>query len=215
MNFDINTLSTLMQMMGSQKPRESEQHTNIGANYNANYNNYNYAGAKDPSQMAQNTSQSVFAMQNGLGQRVDIEPKTEKKSSSANPMSALFDMMSGGKGGSGDMMSSLMPMFMNMMSSKPAKVAGGSNNAKETNNDFEQKLKEAMDNASGNDSKQVDNGNNAKNVNNKNNENMQNRQSTQVKRDYPHDRYSPISFAGYALICSLHKLYMSKKYELR
>ena len=210
MNFDVNTLSTLMQLMSAQKPRESDDASRTNGADNV-YNNR--IGT-------QGQTQSVFAMQNGLGQHVDISSKPEKKSQpTSNPMSAIFDMMSG-KGGSGnaDMMSSLMPMLMNMMS-KPAQVAenGNKNKSDKSNQSFEQKLKNAMDSASGNDngSKQVNKGDNAQSVDNACNEKAQNRQSNQVKSDLPRDKYSPISFAGYALICSLNKLYMSKKYELK
>lgn len=216
MNFDANTLSMLMQLMGSQKPRENE------VPYHANDNTANhYRNA--PS--GQNQSQSVFAMQNGLGQRVDLEPKPEKQSqSTSNPMSAIFDMMSGKGGGTGtDMMSNLFPMFMNMMS-KPAQVASGApKNEAKPNQNFEQKLKAAMDNANGNGG----NSNNQGNVDNrpsdikrsdapvesdfdKRRKEAQNRQSNGAKSHINYDKYSPISFAGYPLICSLNKLYTAK-----
>ena len=213
MNFDINTLSTLMQMMSAQKPRESESVSPAGDS-STNY----YQNPANP----QGRAQSVFAMQNGLGQRIDLEPKPEKKSQSAsNPMSAIFDMM-GGKGGgaSADMMSNLLPMFMNMMS-KPAQVASDTTKNKHQENktqgdqSFEQKLKNAMDNVSNNQTGLKQDSPTKNSDSDIHKQNMQNKQSNGVKSNISRDRYSPISFAGYALICSLNKLYMAKKYELR
>lgn len=219
MNFDANTLSTLMQLMNSQKSRESE------SNYSANDGSANYY---QNTANGQSKPQSVFAVQNGLGQRVDFSGKPENKSqSAANPTPSIFDMLSG-KGGSAnsDMMTNLLPMFMNMMS-KPAQVAGGANkNGSQSNQSFEQKLKSAMNNASGNDGRVNGSGDSADNKTaadtsgettqsgfGQNNENAQNRQSNRMKSSFNRDKYSPVSFAGYALICALNKLYTAKRLE--
>ncbi|MCM1306270.1 MAG: hypothetical protein NC037_01400 [Bacteroides sp.] len=189
MNFDSNMLNTLIQLLGAQKPRENAD----------SGDDRSYKNASD----SQGQSQSVFAMQNGLGKRVNLDG--EKKSASANPLSAIFDSM-GGKGGNGDMMSNLMPMLLNMMS-KPAQVA----NANKDDN-FKQKLKNAVSDADKNNLKGDDD--RVDNAADLYDENVKNRQSNYTKSYAPHDKYSPILFAGYTLVCLLNKLYMAKKYEL-
>ncbi len=156
MNFDVNTLSTLMQLMNSQRPKEPETppSQNVGGDgYNSSaYRENGYASQSQSEPMPQ---QSLFAMQNGLGQRIDLSPKQEKRQTaqpSSNPMSSLFDMMAGKSSGGGDALTSFMPMLMNMLgANKNAQVAqnNASNQQRGSNklSSFEQKLKEAKEKA--------------------------------------------------------------------
>lgn len=169
MNFDMNTLSALMQFMSAQKPQPTR---NEDERDNSDY----------PPEPQNNAS--VFAMQNGLGQRVDFEEKPKKqRQSQTNPMSSLLNMMTGGKAeamGGGDM-SSLMPMLLNMMSGKNNKPAQAASAPQEKSDDKVEKKSETKAD--------------------------KNEKTQSVARD----KYEPIAFAGYALISALNKLYISKR----
>ena len=213
MNFDVNTLSTLMQLMNSQRPKEPETppSQNVGGD---GYNNsaYRENGYASQSQSEPMPQQSLFAMQNGLGQRIDLSPKQEKRQTaqpSSNPMSSLFDMMAGKSSGGGDALTSLMPMLMNMMgANKNAQVAqNNASNLQRGSNDrssFEQKLKESNEKA---DNAQSSHETNASNKDS----GEQAKKHTSIKNS--RDRYEPITFAGYTLISSLNKLFVAKKHE--
>ncbi len=213
MNFDVNTLSTLMQLMNSQRPKEPETppSQNVGGDgYNSSaYRENGYASQSQSEPMPQ---QSLFAMQNGLGQRIDLSPKQEKRQTaqpSSNPMSSLFDMMAGKSSGGGDALTSFMPMLMNMLgANKNAQVAqnNASNQQRGSNklSSFEQKLKEAKEKA---DSAQSSHETNASNKDS----GEQAKKHTSIKNSL--DRYEPITFAGYTLISSLNKLFIAKKHE--
>ena len=213
MNFDVNTLSTLMQLMNSQRPKEPEtppsQNVGVDSYNNSAYRENGYASQSQSEPMPQ---QSLFAMQNGLGQRIDLSPKQEKRQTaqpSSNPMSSLFDMMAGKGTGGGDALTSLMPMLMNMMgANKNAQVAqnNASNQQHGSNklSSFEQKLKEAKEKA---DSAQSSHETNASNKDS----GEQAKKHTSIKNS--RDRYEPITFAGYTLISSLNKLFIAKKHE--
>ncbi len=214
MNFDVNTLSTLMQLMNSQRPKEPEtppsQNVGVDSYNNSAYRENGYASQSQSEPMPQ---QSLFAMQNGLGQRIDLSPKQEKRQTaqpSSNPMSSLFDMMAGKSSGGGDALTSLMPMLMNMMgANKNAQVAqsNASNQQRGSNNlsSFEQKLKEAKEKA--------DNAQSSHETNASNKDSGEQAKHTSIKNS--RDRYEPITFAGYTLISSLNKLFIAKKHEAR
>ncbi len=213
MNFDVNTLSTLMQLMNSHRPKEPEappsQNVEAGDYNNSAYRENGYASQSQSEPMPQ---QSLFAMQNGLGQRIDLSPKQEKRQTaqpSSNPMSSLFDMMAGKGTGGGDALTSLMPMLMNMMgANKNAQVAqNNASNQQRGSNDlssFEQKLKEAKEKADGAQSSHETNASNK-------DSGEQAKKHTSIKNS--RDRYEPITFAGYTLISSLNKLFVAKKHE--
>ncbi len=137
MNFDANTLSALMQMLGTPKTPNTDTYggSNDADRAKSSYNdghggyeqNRSYTNERGRSGY---TAQSVFAMQNGLGEQIDIDGKTREESkrksasqtsANTNPMASLLSMMSGGSGTggtNGDMMSAFMPMFLNMMNGK-------------------------------------------------------------------------------------------------
>lgn len=177
MNFDINMLSTLMQMLGAQKQQPARSENYGGSDTNAAQYDNSTRGKQN---------KSVFAMQNGLGDRVDFETKQQKKEQTLNPMASILEMMTGkGAGQSGDMMSSLMPMLMNAMSS---------------NNKNTQKTSSSKTNSAESASQTS-----AKN----NDENLKNKQSKPVNLKKSR-LFEPIYFAGYPMISALNRLYLSK-----
>ncbi|MDE6060949.1 MAG: hypothetical protein K2G31_05730 [Clostridia bacterium] len=203
MNFDVNTLSTLMQMMSAMKPRADESPK-------PQENSMENKNRENP---------SVFAMQNGLGDTVEIggSKKAESKKSPSqnasmgNPMAAILEMLTGSKSqsGGGDMMSTLMPMLMNMMGGRQAQ-AQSSQNAQGSNN-----------NSSGGNTgyNQNSNNNNANNQNSNSSDvkgsdvearNEKAENNYKMKTQPTHDKYEPIAFAGYTLISALNKLYIAK-----
>ncbi len=177
MNFDINTLSTLMKMMGSMRPSQTEDRSRDSREYSDS--------------RAGQSAASVFAMQNGLGQKVEFgsEPKKSEQKKSVNPMQSMLEMMTGAKpseGGS-DMMSSLLPMLMNMM--------GARNQASAAN-------------VNGQNTPQS----NAKAAENENNKNTESSKAeSNIKTQPVKDKFEPIAFAGYALISALNRLYIAKR----
>lgn len=177
MNFDANMISMLMQMLGSQQGQSAKRERESA-----------------PTEQDSRTSNpSVFAMQNGIGERIDFAPKSEKKPQTnniSNPMSSILEMMGGKPSSDNNSMASLMPMLMNMMGARPQQNANTA--AKKEDNSARDK----------NDKPEP--------------ENTQNRRSnaSKSKINTTRDRYDPITFAGYTLISALNKLYISKKNEI-
>lgn len=187
MNFDANMISMLMQMLGSQT-KQSEQRDSVQRENSQNYRDGTPIGQNDKP-----ANPSVFAMQNGLGERIDFSPKPEKKQQAnnmSNPMSSLLEMMGGKTSSDNNSMANLMPMLMNMMGARPQQNANTASKKEES----EAKIKQ----------------------NSAEQENAKNRQSNVVKSkiNKTRDRYDPITFAGYTLISALNKLYISKKNEI-
>lgn len=222
MNFDMNTLSALMQLMSAQKtqsapPNNCDSDYNYDTRANYGYNNGQSRNSTDGYANASKTTASVFAMQNGLGQRIEFgtSPQPKKQTfynNAANPMAALIEMMTGKSGGNGDMMSNLMPMLMNIMSGKNTQNAQNSaQNQNKTNgrpngntNDKNGNTVPAADNAPTPET----------NINNRNNcENATDKNIKEYAKTQPasRDKYEPIAFAGYALISALNKLFVSKR----
>ncbi len=190
MNFDVNTLSTLMQFMGSAKPTEN-------------------AKPQEPPAAAQDKpmSRSVFAMQNGLGERVDFNDSRQKSESTkqAAPnmqLSSLLEMMSGNKSGKQGDMSAMLPLLMGLMGGRGGQ--GG--------NDMSAMLPMLMKLMGGQNSQQKP----APETNKKEEPKSETKPKEQTKDDKPQqaqikkDKYDPISFAGYAMISALNKLYVSQ-----
>ncbi len=172
MNFDLNALSALMQLMG--KPT---------------------SGAKSEPAREQNASISSFAKENGIGQKVEIsgiEPQAP-----ASPLSGILEMMGAKPSGNGDAMSALMPMLMNMLK-KPESTAKNS-----SNQEIDQKMS-AQDSQNsptpGSDLRKAP-FDPAKNIGNFR---TQEELSTDLENG---EKFSPIAFAGYALISALNILY--------
>lgn len=201
MNFDVNMLSTLMQMLGSNQSKPEPR------------------APENPKPQ----SASAFAMENGIGERVDFAPKQDKKPT-ANPMASLLEMMTGKSSGDGAM-GSLMPMLMNMMarpsavsSVNPSKPASNKNETAERTRNEDSKKYDKND---GFDS-DVEAEKDSNTINGANrdsdeyeNKNAENRQSNPAKSNShaSGDIYAPITFAGYPLISCLNKLYRVKRAE--
>lgn len=191
MNFDANTLSTLMKLMGAMKPSRPEERED------------KYDDRSSEKNANSTASVSVFAMQNGLGQKVEIGGSKQKSEARrpAGPMASILEMMTGGGGSGdsgGDMMSTLMPMLMNMMNMKNQPQNQTSKAACENNNP-----KNASDNRQSNDEKYNENGSQRTGG-------SQNKNTTSADMKTQPSRknmFEPIAFAGYTLISALNKLY--------
>lgn len=211
MNFDVNTLSALMQMMSAMKPRADE----------APKPQDNSSASKS------RENPSVFAMQNGLGETVEIGGKKSEKQNSqsqsnvmGNPMAAMLEMLTGSKSqnNGGDMLSSLMPMLMNMMGGRQAQ-AQSTQNAQNSNHNYSSGKTGYNQNSNGNSAdNQSANTINAQNSNpfNAQDSNVENRNNKtenncKMKTQPTQDKYEPIAFAGYTLISALNKLYIAKR----
>ena len=203
MNFDVNTISTLMQMFSAMKPPASES-----------------PKMQDDASVGKGGENvSVFAMQNGLGERVDIggSKKSENKKSSpqgaamGNPMAAMLEMMTGSKaqGGSGDMLSTLMPMLMNVMGGRQT-GAQANKTAQNSSNNFGGDQSVGNQNQSANNQNQRDNSN-SRQSSSEEVEKSNNKNNCKPKPQPTHDKYEPIAFAGYTLISALNKLYIAKR----
>ena len=97
MNFDLNMLSTLMQLMGKQPKSEPPRAT------------------EPPAQTGQRVATSSFVLENGIGEKVRLDANNSTPSpSNANPLAGILELM-GGKSGGADGMSALMPMFMGLL----------------------------------------------------------------------------------------------------
>ena len=189
MNFDANTLSTLMQLLSAIAPTKKAQSDHTREDGYRDFYSPNNGNTRNGSNAG---VQSVFAMQNGLGERTDLfgQPETKAQNvSSSNPMSALLEMMAGKQSGGTDMMSTLMPMLMNMMNTKTktASAQPSQTNASSDRKEFSDNVAK-YDNAQ---NKKIDN-------------------SIYKKTQPLKDKYEPIAFAGYSLISALNKLYCSK-----
>lgn len=180
MNFDLNMLSSLMQLLGSGSPSQRQEPA---------------AQRQEPAR-GENKSASPFARENGIGEKVDIGAG-EQKMSPPNPMANILDAL-GGKPASGDMMSALLPMLMNMFKKTETPNASPAANAAPTSKDEEQRAKCASADvapkshtATKTDNCEI---------------------SSQNRRPLADaEIFSPISFAGYALISALNILYHSAK----
>ncbi len=97
MNFDLNMLSTLMQLMGKQPKSEPPR------------------GTEPPTQTGQRVATSSFVLENGIGEKVRLDADNSTPSpSNANPLAGILELM-GGKSGGADGMSALMPMLMGLL----------------------------------------------------------------------------------------------------
>lgn len=218
MNFDVNTLSALMQCMSAMKPRAEEC----------------TGGDADARKTAERKNASVFAMQNGLGDTVEIvgnkKSENQKKATQSNPMSMLLEMMTGAKPQEGgDMMSQLMPMLLNMMSghsqNKASTAGSGQSSADANTNIKNEPPKSSYKTADGRDGNTACENSSPSNAALKNDcgygANMKNTQNEKdLNREYGANAktqpnriniYAPIAFAGYTLISALNKLYLAKR----
>lgn len=241
MNFDMNMLSTLMQMFGGIRPMQTGQSATDQDPREA-AQSCSYAQKKDASSREYASSfQTEFARNNGIGEKINLNfdgnankngfgyneqtAKTQNATgaqdstgnlfqnmAAQNPMFSLLQMLQGSKGS--DMSSAIMPLLMNMLSPKNAK------NAAEPENDTV--LHSDDKNASKNNSPS-----NKPNVSQKQQETADNDQSKNEnesdKTDAPPkqkiikktqaDIFKPIAFAGYELLSALCKLYIMSRHR--
>ena len=115
MNFDANTIATLMQLLNPDKQ--------VG---NAENNAYNAQKTASTQSVDKSNVQNAFYVQNGIGEQVRIDFSQSKPKSpldmldaGQNPMLSLLKSRGGGKND----MSSMLPMLMSLMSKPSQKSA--------------------------------------------------------------------------------------------
>ena len=177
MNFDVNTLASLMQAI---KPSSNGAKGDI---------------PQQNRQGEQSSAKSPFCAQNGLGEQIrwdTDESGGEKKNAFAdimgnlakqNPMFSLVGAMQGGKGD----MSSLLPVIMSLM--QPKKPKNEEKNGANVESDTHSSEKYAESN-----SEQATTV--SKECGNKNSANIE-------KEKTQRDVFAPVAFAGYEILSKL------------
>lgn len=191
MNFDLNAISSLMQLLAKQAPPKQEP------------------------PRGQTAGISSFVKQNGIGEKVDLTQK--QNSNSANPLAGILEMMGAPQGG--DAMSALMPMLMNMLKKPEAPIQNPSTSKKNDGAEYPQtpnsspqydRLREEA--ACGQDhggslNRNAQFGGYAKQEYGEKTP----RRDEQALGPANAEKFVPISFAGYALISALNILYNHTK----
>ncbi len=186
MNFDLNMLSTLMQLMGKQPggetPRQTEPNTQTG----------------------QRVATSSFVRENGIGEKVRIEADRTPSQTSSSPIAGILELM-GGKSGGTDGMSALMPMLMGLLSKGGQ---GGDRNPSTCGNKETPASYGTPQNGRGGFSD--DRSDYAQQDNSEMSKSKQRHDKTtfnDTRSLSPQGMYAPISYAGYSLISALNLLY--------
>lgn len=190
MNFDANTIATLMQLLNPDKQ--------VG---NAENNAYNAQKTVSTQSVDKSNVQNAFYVQNGIGEQVRIDFSQSKPKSpldmldtGQNPMLSLLKSLGGGKND----MSSMLPMLMSLMSKPSQKSA-----------------KPCDDNSQSAPTSQ--NGNKKDNITPSNSENSaEGNQNAQKDAPYSdkktidkktqRDVFEPVAFAGYEVVSTLAAL---------
>lgn len=192
MNFDANTIATLMQLLG----RNGSNAENSAQN----------ASKTASTQSVDKTSeQNAFYAQNGIGERVrpDFSQGNQKSpldmlDVGQSPMLSLLKSLGSGKGD----MSAMLPMIMSLMQKQPQKSA---KSEQSTQNDASaQSIDKTCDNRVQNDKAGGDN-----NIENARNDAKCDKQKTQ------RDVFAPVAFAGYEVISTLAALITSTRRPCR
>ena len=190
MNFDANTIATLMQLLNPDKQ--------VG---NAENNAYNAQKTASTQSVDKSNVQNAFYVQNGIGEQVRIDFSQSKPKSpldmldaEQNPMLSLLKSHGGGKSD----MSSMLPMLMSLMSKPSQKSA-----------------KPCDDNSQSAPTSQ--NGNKKDNIPSSNSENSA-KGNQNAQKDAPYsdkktidkktqrDVFEPVAFAGYEVVSTLAAL---------
>lgn len=184
MNFDANTIATLMQLLNADKQ--------VG---NAENNAYNAPKTASTQSVDKSNVQNAFYAQNGIGEQVRIDFSQSKQKSpldmldaGQNPMLSLLKSLGGGKND----MSSMLPMLMSLMSKPSQKSA-----------------KPCDDNSQSAPTSQNDNKNDTNQPSGSQNSTEGNQD---VKKDACNDKktqrdvFEPVAFAGYEVISTLAAL---------
>ena len=115
MNFDANTIATLMQLLNADKQGSNTEN-----------NACNAPKTVSTQSVDKSSVQNAFYAQNGIGEQVRIDFSQSKPKSpldmldtGQNPMLSMLKSLSGGKND----MSSILPMLMSLMSKQPQKSA--------------------------------------------------------------------------------------------
>ena len=192
MNFDANTIATLMQLLG----RNGSNAENSAQN----------ASKTASTQSVDKTSeQNAFYAQNGIGERVRLDFSQGNQKSpldmldvGQSPMLSLLKSLGSGKGD----MSAILPMIMSLMQKQPQKSA---KSEQSTQNDASaQSIDKPCD-----DSVQKDKAGDDSNIKNARNNAKFDKQKTQ------RDVFAPVAFAGYEVISTLAALITSTRRPCR
>lgn len=184
MNFDANTIATLMQLLNADKQ--------FG---NAENNAYNAQKTASTQSVDKSSVQNAFYAQNGIGEQVRIDFSQSKPKSpldmldaGQNPMLSLLKSLGGGKND----MSSMLPMLMSLMSKPSQKSAKPC--------DDESQSAPTSQNGNKNDTAPPSNSQNSAEGNQNVKKDACNDKKTQ------RDVFEPVAFAGYEVISTLAAL---------
>ncbi len=211
MNFDVNMINNLMQMMSANKNTNFNANTNINTDtrpsYSHNSANENYKNV------------STFASENGIGEKVDFERQDKGENSNNtsnilsmlkgiapnNPLLQMLGVMGGNINANGNSnganmdISQMLPLLMSIMGSKASNVKSNNvdNNINKNENNFDV----------GNDNIEINVGvDKDKNDNIDIQENAHIDDNCQYKTKTQQGLFNPVAFAGYEVLCTLCKL---------
>lgn len=192
---DINVMAQLLSMI-------------LGGNKNEKTNTQNDTQPKNT---------SVFAMQNGLGEQVDVSEKKNnmlddilKNMSAQNPLLGLISSMQNSKGD----ISSLLPLISSLMS-KTQTQNNQENNEKNPQKNDENPSKTSENNTQNN---SLDDNLNDENIV-KSSEllsaDKKDISGENLQEKTQQDLFAPVAFGGYQMLCLLYRLLKSKRNPCR
>lgn len=192
MNFDANTIATLMQLLGR-------------TGSNAENSAQNASKTASTQSVEKTSEQNAFYAQNGIGEQVRIDFSQNKQKSpldmldtGQNPMLSLLKSLGSGKSD----MSAMLPMIMSLMQKQPTKSA---KSEQSTQNDTSvQSADKPCD-------KPVQKDKAGDNDNIKSAENVAKFDKQKTQRDV----FAPVAFAGYEVISTLAALITSTRRPCR
>lgn len=179
MNLDFNAISAMLQLLNKPLATTSQNSASEGSE-----------------------NSSPFAKINGIGEKVDISAR--KQQPAANPVASVLETL-GGSGG-GDMLSTLMPMLMNLGKKPERQSDERSQNSARSEKEATAPMQNSVSNAP-----LQNNSANApieRRAQNNTNDNVNDsKPESNFSRLKSAEKFAPISFAGYALISALNRLY--------
>lgn len=245
-NYPPTNSGTNMHNSGGYNNQNAQQNRYANVQTNA-YNSvgYNNTGGQN-TDYRENTGKQAyettsFAIENGIGESVRFEqPKRNNEIPQANPMLSLLQILQGGSptqngaSQSGDAMSSMLPILMNLLK-KPSPQPNMNGNGKSADNNENQQSGVNADisrnqnqsnqyaNDIGSSNKDMNSPSNSKQSSARMGENSIEKNYTMRNDTTPYDTvhndakynktqpsfFKPIAFAGYELMSALCKLYLT------
>lgn len=182
MNFDINTIATLMQLLNADKPGNSTEN-----------NACNAQKTVSTQSVDKSSVQNAFYAQNGIGEQVRIDFSQNKPKSpldmldtGQNPMLSMLKSLNTGKGD----MSAILPMIMSLMQKQTQKS---------TKSEQADINAQNIDTSDGNCTQKSKTD---ENINAKSAENGVKSDKQKTQRDV----FEPVAFAGYEVVSTLAAL---------